>query len=238
MKKLIFSTSLGLAMISGVKAQIGINTTAPQGVLHIDAKNNTSGSTNTSDDFIIKEDGKVGIGTINPQSTLEINGKIKITDDRYKSDMILTSGSDGTTSWQRRAIGTSYYSVQNINTSLQGSIVENVTTPKRMEASIILPPGTYQVMFSATYRNITANIINIWWDLVEGATFNSSLRIGRVLSSAAPSNGLASVNAIYTLTNNTTVNKTYYIYSTSLNMVAKGTATFFGDAKLYAFKLN
>ena len=53
-------------------AQVGINTTAPQGTFHIDgAKDNSPATAPTvaqqANDFIIKADGKVGIGTISPQ---------------------------------------------------------------------------------------------------------------------------------------------------------------------------
>lgn len=79
MKNFLISSSL---LIGGMTfAQVGINTANPQGMFNIDAaKNNattgTPTSTQTTDDFTILADGKVGIGTTVPSSLLDINGGV------------------------------------------------------------------------------------------------------------------------------------------------------------------
>ena len=71
-----------------VNGQVGIGTENPQGYLHIDAKQNTNGTSNISDDFIIDSTtGNVGLG-IKPSTTdkLLINGSSNITGDANKNE--------------------------------------------------------------------------------------------------------------------------------------------------------
>ncbi|WP_144281852.1 hypothetical protein [Chryseobacterium echinoideorum] len=59
-------------------SQVGINTTNPKGIFHIDGgKDNASSSTPTQElnDFTVKSDGKVGIGTTNPTELLTMIGQ-------------------------------------------------------------------------------------------------------------------------------------------------------------------
>lgn len=75
--KLLFSI-LGTLAYNITFSQVGIDTPAPLGTLHIDgAKNNpTTGSpspTQAIDDFIVKSTGNVGIGTVTPSAKIEIN---------------------------------------------------------------------------------------------------------------------------------------------------------------------
>jgi hypothetical protein len=59
-------------------SQVGINTTNPKGIFHIDgAKDNSAVSTPTQElnDFFVKSDGKVGIGTADPIDLLSIAGQ-------------------------------------------------------------------------------------------------------------------------------------------------------------------
>lgn len=60
------------------QAQVGVNTEKPQGIFHVDPKHDTSGTANTSDDFVITNSGTVGIGVISPAATLDINGSLRI----------------------------------------------------------------------------------------------------------------------------------------------------------------
>lgn len=63
---------MGIFTIGLANAQVGINTTNPQGVFHLDAKGDTNGSTNTNDDVIVTKEGNIGIGTIAPQAKVDI----------------------------------------------------------------------------------------------------------------------------------------------------------------------
>lgn len=73
-------------------AQVGINTTNPNGIFHIDGtKDNSATSTATQElnDFVVKSDGKVGIGTANPTELLSMAGQ-----GDADIDIELFSGSD------------------------------------------------------------------------------------------------------------------------------------------------
>lgn len=74
---------MALFVGSFVFAQVGVNTTNPQGVLHIDgAKDNPATGAPSiaqqANDMIVTSEGKVGIGTITPLNTLDINGGLRI----------------------------------------------------------------------------------------------------------------------------------------------------------------
>lgn len=91
-------------LFSGVvSAQIGINTESPLGssLLHIDAKRNTSGSSNTTDDVVVSSQGYLGVGTTNPASNLSINGTFRMNDGTQRDGYVLVSNADGIASWQR-----------------------------------------------------------------------------------------------------------------------------------------
>ncbi|GGF00512.1 hypothetical protein SAMN05443634_105213 [Chishuiella changwenlii] len=78
MKKILFINVMFLSVYTF--SQVGINTPMPQGILHVDAKNNnsTTGSPTLeqqSDDFVVSANGNIGIGTTNPDTSaiLELN---------------------------------------------------------------------------------------------------------------------------------------------------------------------
>eukprot|EP01029_Cantina_marsupialis_P010377 TRINITY_DN2364_c0_g1_i3.p1 TRINITY_DN2364_c0_g1~~TRINITY_DN2364_c0_g1_i3.p1 ORF type:complete len:1659 (+),score=294.90 TRINITY_DN2364_c0_g1_i3:313-5289(+) len=50
--------------------------------------------------FIVKEDGKVGIGTASPGTKLEVAGQVKITGGSPGANKVLTSDASGLASWQ------------------------------------------------------------------------------------------------------------------------------------------
>lgn len=52
---------MGIFSLGMLNAQMSINTQTPQGIFHIDALDNTSGTTNTKDDVIIASDGNTGV---------------------------------------------------------------------------------------------------------------------------------------------------------------------------------
>lgn len=91
-------------------SQVGINTTNPLGILHIDgAKDNpASGTPNASqqaNDIVATADGRLGIGTLSPTARLElnsgsVNGALKITDGSQGIGKVLTSDASGLAIWQ------------------------------------------------------------------------------------------------------------------------------------------
>lgn len=74
-------TILFLTIATVAFGQVGINTSNPQGIFNIDgAKNNVTTGTptaaQTTDDFSVLTDGRVGIGTATPTAKLEINSAV------------------------------------------------------------------------------------------------------------------------------------------------------------------
>lgn len=55
-----------------IEAQVGINTTNPQGIFHVDPNRNTVGTANALDDIIVTGDGYMGLGTVTPSTNLHI----------------------------------------------------------------------------------------------------------------------------------------------------------------------
>ncbi len=73
--------SVCLISVFWAKSQVGINTTNPQGIFHVDGgkDNPSTGTPNASqqlNDFVITGAGNVGVGTTTPGSKLEINSGI------------------------------------------------------------------------------------------------------------------------------------------------------------------
>lgn len=99
---------MGLPVIAF--SQVGINTTNPLGILHIDgAKDNpATGTPNVSqqaNDIVATADGMLGIGTLTPTARLElnsgtVNGALKITDGTQGIGKVLTSDASGLATWQ------------------------------------------------------------------------------------------------------------------------------------------
>ncbi len=99
---------MGLPVIAF--SQVGINTTNPLGILHIDgAKDNpATGTPNASqqaNDIVATADGRLGIGTLTPTARLELNtgtanGALKITDGTQGIGKVLTSDASGLAGWQ------------------------------------------------------------------------------------------------------------------------------------------
>lgn len=98
-------------------AQMGVNTKTPQGVFHIDAKGDTSGSSNVSDDVIIDTNGNIGIGILTPSAKVHSIGSstvapMRITDTKQALNYILVSDDAGNASWMERpSPGGTIYSV-------------------------------------------------------------------------------------------------------------------------------
>ena len=96
--------SILFILFSGVvSAQIGINTESPlsSSLLHVDAKRNSSGNSNTTDDVVVSSQGYLGVGTTSPVSNLSINGTFRMNDGTQRDGYVLVSNADGIASWQR-----------------------------------------------------------------------------------------------------------------------------------------
>ena len=103
MKKIILLL-VGVFTFSLFQAQVGIGTATPQGVFHIDAKGNTSGNSNSTDDIIVLSDGRMGIGTLSPSARLHIDkgsssSFLRIEDTSEGANKYLVSDEEGAGSW-------------------------------------------------------------------------------------------------------------------------------------------
>lgn len=84
---------------------VGINTTSPQGPFHVDAKGNTDGNSNTSDDVIVTKEGNLGIGTLTPTAKVHvktdgtINGLRLSDQSERKASMLMFQDNKGTVNW-------------------------------------------------------------------------------------------------------------------------------------------
>jgi hypothetical protein len=112
MKKNILILIACQAVGTGAFAQVGVNT-YPQGMFHVDARSDTNGSLNTSDDVIVTNEGNVGIGAIPPPaSTVRLlvtdggtpavpKSPLRIVDGYQEGGKVLTSvTANGDARWE------------------------------------------------------------------------------------------------------------------------------------------
>lgn len=102
------ATVILILSIDHAYCQVGVDTSNPQGIFHVDGKKNnpSTGSPSASqalDDFVVKASGNVGIGTTTPGSKIEIN-----------------SGLANTSGLRLTQLNTSSPSVNNIKTGVLG----------------------------------------------------------------------------------------------------------------------
>lgn len=107
-------------------AQVGINTQNPQGVFHVDAKGDTNGSANISDDIIVDADGNLGIGTLSPTTKLHIKTDaltpgIRIENASVQNGYVLATDNSGVGSWNAN-VSTAYakWRITNTNFNFTG----------------------------------------------------------------------------------------------------------------------
>ncbi|PWN69031.1 hypothetical protein C1631_013255, partial [Chryseobacterium phosphatilyticum] len=103
-KKNYYGIVLGISIISfsqNLHSQVGIHTSNPQGIFHIDgAKDNPATGIPTTaqqiNDFVVISDGSVGVGTISPDKSAKF--EVKATDKGVLLPRVpLTSSKDQTT---------------------------------------------------------------------------------------------------------------------------------------------
>ena len=102
-------------------SQVGINTSTPEGVFHIDSKKNNnniaSTSTTVADDVVVSntsgKEGNVGLGTKDPSVKLEIQTGgtsssvipgFKLEDGNQNTNFVLTSDTNGVGTWKPVAV--------------------------------------------------------------------------------------------------------------------------------------
>lgn len=157
MKKNFLLYSILFTSISSY-GQVGIGTSTPKEILHIDPKKDTnlgsSSPTGYTDDVYINSVGNVGIGTISPSAKLEINsttaGAIQIIDGTQGNKKVLVSDKDGVGTWRDLPVfqymknGT-FVANQTINSDQSGGY-------KYSQGSITLKPGKWLISVGLTIR--------------------------------------------------------------------------------------
>lgn len=86
----------------GLKAQVGINTSQPTGVLYINPAMNSSSV--TADDVMVNTEGNLGLGTASPSAKIHLNvptgsTALRIVDGSQGEDRVLLSDVAGNASW-------------------------------------------------------------------------------------------------------------------------------------------
>lgn len=139
--KRIYSFIICIGICGQLFAQVGINTSVPQGIFHVDAKNNTSGTANAGDDVVVLPNGNMGIGTLAPSVKLHIVSAVvgkgfALQDGTQGNGYVLVSDANGNAYWNDS--GVSEFTV--IPT-------QNSTTTSFMGSSFTYDPG-FRLMFN------------------------------------------------------------------------------------------
>lgn len=159
--------------IQSLPAQVGINTPNAYSnlVLHIDAKGNTSGTTNSTDDVVIDTSGSIGIGTLLPKAKVDIvkdgtTPLMRIVDGKQAANKVLVSDNSGNASWVNMpsTMGVTY----NL-TNLKATYGSGYTLVRAIPVS---SPGFYQVVIR-------------WWGKSSGVNGNKSTAAMFALTTSA-----------------------------------------------------
>lgn len=162
-----------ILVIQSLPAQVGINIQNPytNTILHIDAKGNTSGTTNSSDDVVIDASGNIGIGTLLPKAKVDIvkdgtMSLMRIEDGKQAANKVLVSDNSGNASWVNMpsTMGVTY----NL-TNLKATYGSAYTLVRAIPVS---SPGFYQVVIR-------------WWGKSSAVNANKSTAAMFALSTSA-----------------------------------------------------
>ena len=167
MKKiLLFLNSIIISTMAFAQdGRVGIGTSDPKQVFHVDAAKNTSTNDNKTilDDVVVTSTGQMGIGTISPSKKLEIitttdntinPNAIKIVDGNQQANAFLQSDANGVGTWFVQGsikpieLGTWSKSDGILSSDYNGSNA-NV---KSLNLKIELTPGVWMVNFGATFK--------------------------------------------------------------------------------------
>lgn len=170
-KKIIFLGLFSLSIFAfSQNGKVGIGTSSPQQVLHVDAAKNTpAGSTtsNVADDVVVSSQGYLGIGTVTPTTRLEIksttskNGVLKIADGTQQSNAFLQTDASGLAKWfvqgSIKPIVLGSFNPGSVNSTNASGVVY-----RDIKASIVLTPGVYMVNFGGTFKMSNAVKTPYW----------------------------------------------------------------------------
>lgn len=160
-----------------LQAQVGINTTKPIGVFHIDAAgDNANSATPTAvqllNDVIISSSGQMGIGTL-PTTKLHIksnvsNKGLRIETPDVQDGAVLTSDSNGQAYWDMLSFGNISASwkishdgflfdgtAQNMQAATMSNVIfeNSVENATATTSTLTLPAGNYMLFFSGAIQS-------------------------------------------------------------------------------------
>ncbi|MEK6510099.1 hypothetical protein [Myroides sp. C4067] len=146
MKTIYLSLLFLLLKTVSCYGQIGINTTLPQAIFHVDGKNdnantNVKHSQKESNDIVVTNNGNIGIGILNPTNKLEIKTNDSNTGlsllNASSQSKVLISDKDGNATWSfpERKARTSIYSITGVS-SLIGNIDNMAKYDKFLDVKI------------------------------------------------------------------------------------------------------
>lgn len=224
-------------------AQVGINTSTPSASLDIVSKGNTNitkaleiNNSAAKEMVTVLNNGNVGIGETFPTTLLHVkstvNPAMRIVDGTEGAGKILTSDTNGNTSWQTLAVsaipGTWGATVKNF-TSYGTGIPANMSL--YTNHTITLPPGKWMVHFgdmaslgdNAPNKNINTSDAELWCTgyLTDSAT-SSTVTIDYIASYGGQRGSGGSigrgmnrtfVNGAVAIDNSSSGNKTYYLWA-------------------------
>lgn len=165
-----------LGMNHVLSAQVGINTTNPQGVLHVDGNKDNSltgvpSVAQQANDFVVTSSGRIGIGTTAPSTKIEIQtggttitpiSGFKLVDGNQKEGRLLMSDANGLGTWQSLTNKNITVWEMGGNTSLNMDSANNTFSQEKGTGSIVydnlgstnsansvnVPPGRYLIFIT------------------------------------------------------------------------------------------
>ena len=185
---------LGFLCGLSANAQVGVNTTNPQQVFHIDGKsssatiNPASGaptSVQQLDDVVVTKQGFIGIGTTTPSTRVEINsstaGAIKIVDGTEGDRKVLISDANGVGTWQmpsvlKETVKGTFYRDPSSNAEIPTTSDDSGVSYKYLNADIKLTKGKWIVFAGNTLKSNIANGDIVWTHIyLSSSKSNSSI---------------------------------------------------------------
>lgn len=244
-----------------INGQVGISTSNPQGIFHIDgAKDNSAtgipSASQQSNDFTVTSAGNTGIGTVTPVTKLDITssipGAIKITDGTQGPDKVLMSDENGVGRWKIpasiRATANGVFPSSSVSTISSGTAAKLYS-----KVYIDLTEGKWAVNAGLTISN--NNNANKFWLHAYLSTSQTSVvqtgftHLGPALSSTcyasviSPRTGADNDGTLSMLTGSSVINVTapsvriyLMIENKSSGMWTYGTGSF--ENYFYAIPLN
>lgn len=226
MKKIVLALSITYSAL--VYAQVGVNTTNPQGKFHIDGgkDNPTIGAPSTTqqvNDVIVTGAGNLGIGTTTPTRKLEIvsptSPALRIKDGNQNVNYVMMSDANGYGTW--KALSNTVSAVFPTS-GFSGAVSSPVAgTVNYTGVTLTLPPGKWLVLSNIVLNatpnptGVTAAWVRLQWSessTSQVGTFVGPLNSGMLVSPFANAIGTTIID------NTTTAPKIYYLMQGNVDL--------------------